>query len=200
MFLVQGLAITLAFDSDMLVVSNVLGAEEAGVYGLNLRVVTMVGAFALSGFSQLFPAFGEALSGGDNEWVRNALRRLTCWLATYSVAVALILFWMEPIFVHEWVGEALVSSKSLLLALIVWGAYTTVLIPVNMFLNAALVIRMQIFTAIAMAAVNLPLSIALARSIGVSGPAWGSLIAHVSVSLVPTIIVARRLLAKTRPV
>jgi hypothetical protein len=82
--------------------------------------------------------------------------------------------------------------------LCVWSAYSAILIPSNMLLNAALVIRMQIGAALAMAALNVPLSLWLVRTLGVTGPVWGSFVAHSCVSLPTTYIMVRRILLSHR--
>jgi len=195
LFLVQGVAIAVAFESDMLVVSATLGAHEAAVYSVNMRIITLVGSLAVVTLGQVFPAFGEALAGGDMPWVTRTFRRLTLALAGYSAVASLTLLVVTPAFVGWWVGSDLVPPTSLLVGLVVWTAYTTLLIPANMLMNAALVIRIQIVLSLAMAALNLPLSIVLAHHLGVAGPVWGSVIAHVLVSLVPTIVITRRVLS-----
>jgi hypothetical protein len=119
---------------------------------------------------------------------------LNCRLDVYSMALALVLLIFTPTFVTWWVGAEFRPPTALLVGLVVWTAYTTVLIPANMLMNAALVIRTQVLLATAMALLNLPLSIFLTHQIGVAGPIWGSILAHASVSVVPTIVIVRRIL------
>ena len=194
LFLVQGLAMAIAFESDVLVVSSTLGATAAAIYSVNFRVITLVGSLAILALGQVLPAFAEALARGDLPWVRRIYWRLTWGLLIYVVALSVVLVFATPTFVTWWVGGKLTPPPLLLYGLVAWTAYTTVLIPANMLMNAAIVIRVQLIFAISMSALNLPLSIFLTRHIGVAGPVWGSLIAHMSVSVIPTFIIVRRLL------
>ena len=97
--------------------------------------------------------------------------------------------------IRWWVGDELVPPVSLLVAFALWTVYSLALTQCSYLLNAAAVVGPQIVMAVAMAVVNIPLSIVLTHELGIVGPLYGSLIAHVVCAGVPTVVLVRRVLA-----
>ena len=57
-------------------------------------------------------------------------------------------------------------------------------------------LRIQVIAAAAMAATNLPLSIALVGPLGLAGPAWGTIISQITFVLLPVAFVVHRTLRR----
>jgi O-antigen/teichoic acid export membrane protein len=75
--------------------------------------------------------------------------------------------------------------------LAVWVTIVSVQMPLSMLLNGAGVVRFQVVAASCMALANLALSITLAHSIGISGPVWGSVVAYLVCTGVPSVLYLR---------
>ncbi|MDQ1666908.1 MAG: hypothetical protein QOH75_2939, partial [Actinomycetota bacterium] len=67
-----------------------------------------------------------------------------------------------------------------------------------MLLNGAHVLKVQVITAILMAAVNLPLSILFTRHWGITGPVVASLVASVATTGGPCLVACRQVLSGQR--
>ena len=65
-----------------------------------------------------------------------------------------------------------------------------------MFLNGASIIGFQVVSATAMAAASITASIALATPFGISGIVWGTLLAYVACSALPTLWYMPRVLRR----
>jgi hypothetical protein len=96
--------------------------------------------------------------------------------------------------IELWVGDDVVPTTGLLVALGLWVVVYSVSVAIAMFLNGANVIGFQAGLAVAMTVTNLALSIGLTHAIGVSGPAWGSTIAVAACVLLPSAWYLRRML------
>jgi len=83
--------------------------------------------------------------------------------------------------------EALVNYLALL-GMGAWAVLNNTFTAVAMLLNGASVMRLQVATAISMAIASPILSILLGRAFGVAGIIWGTVIAHVVCSAIPTVI------------
>ena len=101
-----------------------------------------------------------------------------------------LLAFAEPI-LRAWAGSAIKPTALLLLALTAWSLVNCLTGPLAMYLNGANVLGLQAACAIAMMTANLALSIALTRAIGISGPAWGSVISQVVFVLLPCSVYIR---------
>jgi len=87
-----------------------------------------------------------------------------------------------------WVGPTVKTSLALLLGMGAWAVLNNTFTAVAMLLNGASVMRLQVATAISMAIASPILSILLGRAFGVAGIIWGTVIAHVVCSAIPTVI------------
>ena len=144
----------------------------------------------------LWPAYGEALSRGDLEWVRKTVVRSVRLTVLVSVSSSVALGLAAAPLVHLWVGGGVSPSRSLVIAFAIFAIVISVSTAISMFLNGTRVIRLQaVFTGFMIAA-NLALSIVLTRRVGISGVLWGTIIAQTTCFLIPVLVVVRRSLSR----
>lgn len=194
LFFALNLAVAAAYQSDTLITSAVLGASSAAVFAIALRMFGAASGLFGSSLQQFWPALAEALARGDLEWTRRRFKQvLTISTAMLASGSALIVAFGQPL-ARIWVGERLVPPLGLLVAFAVWTVYSHVMSQCSTLLNAGGVVGPQVAMALAMACVNVPLSIALTHQIGLAGPLVGSLLAHMLCAGVPTAVLVRRVL------
>ncbi len=195
LFLLLGVAGAVAYQTDALVISHVLGPSDVTTYSLALRLFAIPGLAVSFVLAPLWPAFGDAFARRDVAWVRQTLRRAIVWGAAVNIPGALLLVLLGQWLVDLWVGEGEVAVPTLLLvSFALWTVLNTVSGPLAMLLNGAHVVRFQVICAIAMAVLNLPLSIVLTEWLGVAGPILGSAIAQSLCIVVPSLVYTHRLL------
>jgi len=192
LFLVLTVAAAVAFETDSLVISWVLGPNAVAVYSVTFRLFALISLVASLAFAPLWPAFAESLSRGDVGWVKQTLRRSVTWALVLSIPAAVLLVAGCDTFIRWWVGGSFVPPTSLAVACAVWVVLAASELPLVMLLNGAGVIKFQVIAASLMAVSNLLLSIVLARVIGVAGPVWASVIAHTICSAIPMVWYLRR--------
>ncbi len=191
LFLVLTVAVAVAFETDSLVLSWVLGPDEVAVYSVTFRLFSLVTMVAALAFAPLWPAFAESLSRGDVDWAKATFRRSVGAGALAAVPTAIVLALVAQPFIRWWVGDSFVPPFALVAGLAVWVTIVSVQMPLSMLLNGAGVVRFQVVAASCMALANLALSITLAHSIGISGPVWGSVVAYVVCTGVPSVLYLR---------
>ncbi|NHC44734.1 lipopolysaccharide biosynthesis protein [Motilibacter aurantiacus] len=188
LFLVLGVAGAVAYQTDALVVAHLLGPAEVTSYYIAQRLFllpTIVVSFALT---PLWPAFSDAFARGEVSWARRTLRQAVLVAAAVNVTGAAVLLLASSQILDLWIGDRASVPLSLLVACALWTANNTLVGPFAMLLNGAHVVRFQVVCALVMAAVNLPLSVALTHAFGVSGPIWGSLVAQTLCITVPILV------------
>lgn len=203
LFFVLQLSVAFAYQSDVVVATRVIGPQAATDYSVTYRLFMIVPMIVNMVLLPLWPAYSEAIARGDGRWVRNTLRLSVMTALVASGLSSLVLIVFGPTILDLWVGPSVVSSLALLLGMGVWAVLSNVSTAVAMLLNGASVMRLQIATAISMAVASPIASIVLGRTFGVAGIIWGTVIAQLVCTAIPTAIFLSgfiRRLERLRPV
>lgn len=199
LFFFLQLAVTVGFNSDNIVIAQVLGPGAVTQYAVPARLFALVGTVVALACQPLWPAYSEAIARGDIAWVCRTLRSsilITCAVTIPSSALLVV---FGPAVLHRWTGPAVNPSLMLLCGLGLWAILSGLGNTLAMFLNAGNSIGYQAIMAAIMAAANLVISIFLTRRIGVPGVVYGSILAY-SAILIPLIFLIRRTLLSMNPV
>jgi O-antigen/teichoic acid export membrane protein len=189
LFFVLQVAVAVAYESDALVLAQILGPAAVTTYSVTMRVFLIVPALAGFVLTPLWPAYGEAISRGDAEWVRQTLRRAVKGGLLLSVSGAALLALVARPFIDIWAGFR--PPYLLVLAAAIWVVVMTVGVVLAAFFNGARVVRAQIGLALLLMTANLGFSIGFTRWIGVSGVIWGSIGAQLGVIAISIVLVPR---------
>jgi O-antigen/teichoic acid export membrane protein len=193
-FAVLGIAAAVSYQTDAFVVSAVLGAAAATAYALPLRLFNGVPTVFSSGLQQLWASTAHALEEGDLAWVRrNFLRTLAVTMLVFG-ALVVVLILAGPFLLDVWAGGQVKVGIPALVVFGAWTVYSFFMSQLSMLLNGAGKVGAQAIAAVLMAVTNLPVSIALTHSVGLTGPLLGSLITHAVFVGVPTAWMSVRLL------
>jgi len=193
-FMVLQIAYAVAFSSDRLVVAQMVGPSAVADYSVVYRLFSIPAGLALVAMLPLWPAYREAISRSDFVWIRTTLKRALVLTVLATVPLAIVLAILGPALVTAWTDGALTPALGLFPAL---GAFTVSFAVANvlaMFFNGAQAMKFQISTMVLMAIVNISASVYLASRIGVAGVAVGSVLAVVSVLVVPGCLYLPKLL------
>lgn len=194
LFLALQVAGALAFASDNLVISRVLGAAAVPEYAVTLNLFQAVSLVLGMLLMPLWPAYGEALARRDFPWIRQTVRRsLIVSVALAVVGVfPLVLFGKQ--LVVFWTNGQVEPSFWLLLGFGFWKVMEAAGNAVSMFLNGTQVVRLQVVLGLSMAVAALAAKVALAESIGLPGVVWGVVLTYPLFSVLPHFWLVPRLL------
>ncbi len=192
LFLALQIAVTVGYQSDNLVISRILGADQVAQYAVPLKLFAFGPTILSFVLTPLWPAYGEALIRGDVAWVKQTLRRSICIGLLINVTVALVLVLWGPQIIAAWAGPEIQPQFILLLGLGLWCVLNGFGGPLAMFLNGVNVIGFQVICALSMAIVNLFLSIMFTQSIGVAGVVYGTIISQVLCIFLPSLFYVRK--------
>jgi O-antigen/teichoic acid export membrane protein len=187
LFFMLQVAVAVAFQSDIVVAAQILGPEAAAEYSVVLRLFFVVPTVLSMALLPLWPAYGEAIARGDLPWLRRTLVRTTA----ISTAVAALSSSLLLVFANDvlrlWLGPVFDPPLMLLLGMALWAVVSTAFTSIAMLLNGATVIRFQAVAATVMAVASIAASITLAGPFGVSGIIWGTLLAYLACTALPTL-------------
>jgi len=198
LFFVLQIAVALAYSSDNIIVAQVFGPEAVTEYSIPWKMFNIITVFVTLALSPLWPAYGESIVRGDFVWVKKTLLRSLIGASLFAGVIAGVLVVFGKQIITLWVGSAVTSSFMLLLGLGVWTVIAAAGSAVSMLLNAANIVRFQVICALLMCSSAVILKLVLAHSIGLPGIIWGTIIAYVVCSAIPTAIVVPRLVTDMR--
>jgi O-antigen/teichoic acid export membrane protein len=191
-FAVNSAAWAVSFSTTSIVVSHVHGADAAGVYNISERL-SIVGFMVFESLLlPLWPMFGAGLAAGDYATARARLRTATLASAVLGALVSVGFVLAAPSVIRVWLGEAYVPPLGLLVALATCSLIQFVAQPFTLVLSGAGAKRFLLISALAMAATTLPLSVLLANTAGIAGPAWALCLGIGGCVLVPSAWAALR--------
>lgn len=186
LFFVLQVTVAVAYQSGVVVAARVIGPQAATDYAVTFRLFMVVPTVLNMMMLPLWPAYAESIARGDVAFVRRTLRLSVLFSLTFTGLSSLVLVLGGPIILGLWVGTQVTATLPLLLGMAVWAVLSNSFNAVAMLLNGATVMRFQIATAISMAVVSLAASIVLASLYGVAGIIWGTVVAFLACTAVPT--------------
>lgn len=196
LFFVIGASVAVGYTSDSFVLAQILGPEAVTEYNVPFRLFSIVTVLIGFFLIPLWPAYAEARSRGDVAWVKRTLRRslVISFACHFFAAILLVLAgrWI----IQLWVKGAVVPTMSVLIAFALYLIVAGLHAPLSTLLNGLSIVRFQLACWIAMAVLNLALSIWLTKLYGVPGVVFGTVIANFVCFVLPSAWFARRFLAK----
>jgi len=199
LFFILQIAASVAFASDNLILTHIMGPEAVTDLSVPARLFSLVPLLLGLALAPLWSAYSEAMARGDYPWVVSTLRKAFLGTLVMGVAAASALVIFGKVIVRTWVGPQVHVPFSLLLGLGAWAVMMSTGNVIATWLNAVNIFWPQVAMALSMALVSVVLKVALTHWCGVSGIAWGMVLAYgVCVGLPYCLYVPRWLKSKTQ--
>lgn len=195
-FLILQVAGAVAYQSDAIILAQVLGPASVTQYAIPMKLFLLIPTALGLVFAPLWPAYAEALARGDVSWARRTFSRSMKLAVGLSVPLSLALVFLGPFILDLWVGDAVTPTPLLLLAGGSWAILASIGSAIAAFFNGAHLLKFQAVTAVLMMLANVAISIFLTYRIGVSGVMWGSVIAQIVFMYIPLAFYMRKALGR----
>lgn len=188
LFLVLQVAGIVGFQSDIIIVSRLLGPVEVANYSISAKFFSYVPLLVGLVMAPLWPAYSEAAGRQDDNWIRSSLQKsvVMSLIGGGLPLLAMAIFGTQII--RIWVGPEVTASPFLLFSLALWNLIYSVSLAFAAYFNGLGIIKFQIIVASLMAISNIALSIYLVGKIGSAGVVWGSIISYTFCVLTPYLI------------
>ncbi len=196
MFFLLQVCISVGMQTDNLVIAQIMGAKAVAAYAVPARLFNIVISFVTMLSGSMWPAYADAMARRDGPWIRRTFKRITLASALVALGATSVLVAFGGRILALWVGPQMKASAVLLGVFAMQCIAYCYLQPINFLLNGIGELKSQVVCAIAMAIVNLGLSILFVKHIGIVGAVLGTLVAQLSVQVVPLTVIARRQLRK----
>lgn len=163
-FIIQVAGVVI-FSTDNVVISKLFGPKAVTEYSVVFRYYNAVNSLFIVIISPFWSAFTEAYAKNDLAWVQSAYRRMQrSWFLIFGAV--LVMFLMSGYVYRIWLGESFRTTWSLnaMMAIFVliacWNNITVTV------LNGFGKVKLQLFTAVAGAIINIPLCVYFGRNLG----------------------------------
>lgn len=197
-FLAIQVASALAFQSDAIVITQLLGQAEYGDFAAVQKIfvfATMITSAALLG---LWPAFGDALARGDHAWAVRALKHAIGLTLVIMGPICIFLALSTDYISRLWLGTNIAPPLLLTTLLACWAMIEALGMVIGTFLNGAGIIKAQAVVAIAMAALAFIGKWILVGKYGVTGGVLATIIAYCVIAVPAQLYIMRRHFKLTR--
>lgn len=178
LFLVLQIAVAFTFASDSIIISQVLGAAAVADYAVPEKMFSLISVLVSMFTAPLWPAYGEAISRGDRDWVRRTLLRSITLSALLASTMSVFLVFFGPRILALWIGRLIDPPFALLLGFGIWKAIEACGMAVAVYLNGAQVVGVQVVTASLTAICAISLKIFFLSSQGLAGVIWATIVAY----------------------
>lgn len=184
-FLIQ-IGLIFFYNTDNLIITNVISPEAVTTYNIAFRyfsVITMLTAIVMA---PIWPAITEAQAKGDIEWIKLTVIRLLRFCLVLGL-LGLLMLMGSKILYKFWVGPDIHVPFSLSLVLFAFtmiNAYRTVFCY---YLNGVGKITVEIYIIVGSGLLNIPLGIALGKTLGTTGVILSSTVLCFFCAIIETI-------------
>lgn len=192
-FGIVNLATVVVYNLDRAVAARVVSFESVTTWTLTGQVYSLAGILIMQMTTTALPGLGQLIGKGDTETAFATYRRLIVLCTGISIVAALSLWAGNKVFVGWWVGPELYGGAGLDAALALNLVVAVWTLSTRTVLTAMIVARPQALSRTVEAAINLVLSILLARRVGLVGIATATAIAGLLTSCwyIPRLVLGR---------
>ncbi len=175
----------LAFQTDTIIVSHIVGLSGAAELGLVMRMFFLASTVAGFFIAPLWPAFRDAAVRQEMDWVVSVFKRSLRNSLIISLSITLPLLLAHKPLIALWSNNQVQPSFALVFGVFLWTNLSVVGNLLAVLLNSLQVVRIQLLLAFVMAPVNIGLSVFFTHQFGVSGVVYGTLVSYVACILIP---------------
>lgn len=164
-FFVIQISSLIVFTTDNIIISQLYGPEQVVIYNIAYKYFYMVPLVFNVMLAPFWSAFTEAYVKQEYDWIKNSVKKLVIVWALLSFAAILMILLSD--FVYKiWVGE---NIKVPFMLSVFTGLFVIIANWNNIFsyfINGVGKVRIQLYYAVFVALLNIPLSVFLAKNAG----------------------------------
>lgn len=180
-FLIQ-IAFIILYETTIIIIAQLFGPEQVTPYNIAFKyfsVIPMVFGIILVPF---WSAYTEAYVKKDFEWIRASMKNLIQIWMLFSIGGIVMLVFASKVFLL-WVGPEIKVPfllSATIVTYIIANAWCTIY---SVFLNGVGKLKLQLYSGLIGALINIPLALFLGKQIGITGVVLSTLLLAVGNAL-----------------
>ena len=173
-FIIQVGAIVL-YQTDNIVISQVLGPQEVTPFNAAYKIFSVILMVFVIIATPFWSALTEAYTKKDFSWIKHVFSRMQkYWLMSSATTIILVI--ISPFIYKLWLGNTMHIHFLLSIAMGLYIIGYTWMILLSYFLSGIGKVNTLLYLYIGSTIVNIPISILLARLIGVAGVTFSNVL------------------------
>ena len=181
LFFVLQFVTAISFSADNFIIARTLGAESVAPYSIPQKMFSLISMMVAMLITPLWPAYGEAISRGDTDWVRRTLGRSLVAVSGVAMVTSVSILVTAHRLISWWISPSMSPPFILLLGFAAWTVVECCGSTIAMFLNGAGIMRFQIVVASLFGICCLGVKIYLAHRFGSVALPWATLLTYVPI-------------------
>lgn len=165
------------FQSQPMIITQMLGSSAVGVFGISQRLLTLPLLVVQMLANPFMPAYGEARTRGDWDWIKKTLKRTVLMSTLGSIVMVIPLCFAAKTIIYYLAGADLVPSTGTVWILGLYVVIACAVTPASVMLYGVERVGAQAIFTFINAVLNVILGIFLTKSLGVTGMAAAMVIA-----------------------
>jgi len=160
-FLLIQLMVLVLYSTDNFVIMALFSAEEVVPINSSYKLFSVV---LIAGTTLLVPywsAFTNAYVMQDVVWIRRAIKRILLYVLFSVILIAILVFYSKDLY-HLWLGNSVEIASNVTYAQALFVLNSIIIAGLSAFLNGLSLLRIQTYTYVIAAVLNIPLSLFLA--------------------------------------
>ena len=171
-FIIQ-IAVLILFSTSNMIIAQYLGPQEVTAYNIALKYFGVLNSVFVLIANPFWSAITDAYHRNDTEWIRRSIRKLIGVWMLLTVS-ALVLLAAADTMYRLWIGDAVTIPFTVSLTMTVFVILSNWNSIFAAFLNGTGKIRLQLYSAVVVSVINIPLSIYLTQIYGLPGVIIGT--------------------------
>jgi O-antigen/teichoic acid export membrane protein len=157
------------YQTDLIIVSQLFGIAEISIYGLLIKLFSLIEGVCASFLSPLWPAYSNAQSNKDYQWIKKTFRNSVIGSFVWAVTAGGLLVVFSPFLVNSFLGENTSFSMQLPIYMLITSLLLSVSQCIAVLVNALGEIKTMFLIGPLAAITNIVLSITLGKAMGLHG-------------------------------
>ena len=198
-FLLPQIGAMVVNSAPAVLIASVLGTTAVTPFNVCQRLCNAFVTVLQLPLAGLWPAYAEAKSRGDNDWVLKTFVKSLYYAAIASVVIALAIIFGGRMAISMWTNGAIIPSDALLIAFGIWSVTLVLTSPLAVFLNGCGELHGQAIGAALFVVPLFLLTPIMVRHFDVSGAVFALIISYNLFALVPVLWSVAKLRKMLKP-
>ncbi|WP_369769602.1 lipopolysaccharide biosynthesis protein [Flavobacterium sp. WC2416] len=163
-FIIQIAGIIL-FSTDNLIITQIYGPEKVVPFNIAFKYLSISNMVVSIILTPYWSSITEAYINEDYDWIKKSMSNLIK-ISLVAILFICIMVAVSPFAYKLWIGNKVVIPMSLTFFMGIYFALTIFYGPYTYFINGTGKVRLQMYSIVITAVLNIPLSIFLAKNVG----------------------------------
>lgn len=199
LFLMPQVGAMVMNSAPAVLIASVLGTTAVTPFNVCQRLCNAFVSIQQLPLTGLWPAYAEAKSRGDHDWVLKTFAKSLCYTAITTIIFGLAIIFAGRMAVSMWTSGAIIPGNALLIGFGIWSVILASIQAVALFLNGCGELHGQAIGAVLFPVPLFYLTPIMLRHFGLSGAVFALIISYSIFGMMPLLWSVAKLRKKLQP-